>query len=113
MSIRDGLEPSRSPDAETQTHPLPDGEAAPADATWPPSWGQAPARPDTAQTQPPAPEAGPAWSQPAAAAGPSWTQAKGPDTQADTPAHPAHAPTPVPTPVERARTRPSFGPPPE
>jgi signal transduction histidine kinase len=38
-----------------------------------------------------------------------------PVTAPGTPAHPhtANAPTPVPTPVERARTRPSFGPPPE
>ena len=130
MSIRDGLEPSRSPDSETHTQPLPhddappvsdprpaasagpnDSPASPADETWPPSWGQspsswgqAPAHPDTAQTQPPAPEAGPAWSQPLApeagpswtppkaAQGPSWTQSPGsdaapPDTQAD-PAQP-------------------------
>jgi putative serine protease PepD len=130
MSIRDGLEPSRSPDSETHTQPLPhhdpppvsdprpaasagpnDSPASPADETWPPSWGQspsswgqAPAHPDTAQTQPPAPEAGPAWSQPSApeagpswtppkaAQGPSWTQspgsdAAGPNTQAD-PAQP-------------------------
>jgi putative serine protease PepD len=103
MSIRDGLEPSRSPDSETHTQPLPHDDAppvsdprpaasagpdaspaSPADETWPPSWGQspaswgqAPARPDTAQTQPPAPEAGPAWSQPSAPeAGPSWTPPK-------------------------------------
>ena len=88
MSIRDGLEPSRSPDSATNTQPPPRDEAAPgnspADETWPPSWGQspsswgqAPAGPDTAQTQPPAPEAGPAWSQPSAPeAGPSWTPPK-------------------------------------
>ncbi|MDP9209021.1 MAG: hypothetical protein M3O65_11110, partial [Actinomycetota bacterium] len=61
MSIRDGLEPSRSPDSETHTQPLPRDEVAPAHrdgasdprpattpndpATspagepWPPSWG--------------------------------------------------------------------------
>ena len=127
MSIRDGLEPSRSPDSETHTQPLPHHDPppvsdprpaasagpddSPTDATWPPSWGQspsswgqAPAHPDTAQTQPPAPEAGPAWSQPSAseagpswtppkaAQGPSWTQSPGsdaapPDTQAE-PAQP-------------------------
>ena len=129
MSIRDGLEPSRSPDSETNTQPLPHDNAppasgprpaaaagpsgppaSPADQTWPPSWGQSPSSwgqtpaPDTAQTQPPAPEAGPAWSQPSApeagpswtppkaAQGPSWTQSPGseparPDTQAD-PAQP-------------------------
>jgi S1-C subfamily serine protease len=102
MSIRDGLEPSRSPDSATNTQPPPRDEAAPsnspADETWPPSWGQSPsswgqtpAGPDTTQTQPPAPEAGPAWSQPSApeagpswtppkaAQGPSWTQASGSD----------------------------------
>jgi signal transduction histidine kinase len=44
-----------------------------------------------------------------------WLPATAPGTQADIPTrpHPAHAPTPVPTPVERARTRPSFAPPPE
>ena len=41
-----------------------------------------------------------------------WLPVTAPGTQADTPAR-SHAPTPVPTPVERARTRPSFGPPPE
>ena len=88
MSIRDGLEPSRSPDSATNTQPPPRDEAAPsnspADETWPPSWGQSPssggqtpAGPDTTQTQPPAPEAGPAWSQPSAPeAGPSWTPPK-------------------------------------
>ena len=130
MSIRDGLEPSRSPDSETNTQPLPHDKRPPPPArarrprrarttprpprptrpgrrpgvSRPSSWGQAPARPDTAQTQPPAPEAGPAWSQPSApeagpswtqpkaAQGPSWTQSPGsdparPDTQAD-PAQP-------------------------
>src|SRR5512132_322191 len=88
MSIRDGLEPSRSPDSATNTQPPPRDEAAasnsPADETWPPSWGQSPsswgqtpAGPDTTQTQPPAPAAGPAWSQPSAPeAGPSWTPPK-------------------------------------
>ena len=88
MSIRDGLEPSRSPDSATNTQPPPRDEAAPsnspADETWPPSWGQSPsswgqtpAGPDTTQTQPAAPEAGPAWSQPSAPeAGPSWTPPK-------------------------------------
>jgi signal transduction histidine kinase len=44
-----------------------------------------------------------------------WLPVTAPGTQADTPTRPhaAHAPTPVPTPVDRARTRPSFGPPPE
>jgi putative serine protease PepD len=93
MSIRDGLEPSRSTDSETHTQPLPRDQAAPAepagaskaDETWPPSWGEspsswgrAPAGPDTTQPQPhpqaPAPEAGPAWTQPRAAQGPSWTR---------------------------------------
>jgi signal transduction histidine kinase len=44
-----------------------------------------------------------------------WLPVTAPGTQADTPTppHAAHAATPVPTPVDRARTRPSFGPPPE
>ena len=112
MSIRDGLEPSRSPDSETFTQPLPGDEAAPAgtgprpssaDETWPPSWGEAPsswgrdpAAPDSARTrtqaaatsdstpdQPPAPETAPPWTPPRAAQGPSWSQPKDPDTQAD------------------------------
>jgi putative serine protease PepD len=89
MSIRDGLEPSRSTDSETHTQPLPRDQAAlaepagasKADETWPPSWGEspsswgrAPAGPDTTQPQTPAPEAGPAWTQPKAAQGPSWTR---------------------------------------
>ena len=32
MSIRDGLEPSRSPDSETHTQPIPRDEAAPGSA---------------------------------------------------------------------------------
>jgi putative serine protease PepD len=112
MSIRDGLEPSRSPDSETSTKPLPRDQGAPAgtgprpspaDETWPPSWGAAPsswgrdpAAPDSAPTptqdaatsdsspgQPPAPETAPSWTPPRAAQGPSWTQPKDPDTQAD------------------------------
>jgi putative serine protease PepD len=106
MSIRDGLEPSRSPDSETHTQPLPDEVApahrdgasdprpattpndaatSPAGEPWPPSWGeapaswgQAPATPD--RPQPPAPEAGPSWTQPKAAQGPSWTQTSGNDS---------------------------------
>jgi len=92
MSIRDGLEPSRSPDSATNTQPPPRDEAAPsnspADETWPPSWGQSPsswgqtpAGPDTTQTQPAAPEAGPAWTQSPG------SDPAGPDTQAD-PAQP-------------------------
>ena len=97
MSIRDGLEPSRSPDSESHTQPLPGDEAAPAqpagasgsdprpsasDETWPPSWGespsswgQPPAAADSTHPQPPTPEPTPAWTQPKAAQGPSWTQA--------------------------------------
>jgi putative serine protease PepD len=125
MSIRDGLEPSRSPDSETNTQPLPHDNAppasgprpaaaagpsgppaSPADQTWPPSWGQspsswgqAPAHPDTAQTQPPAPEAGPAWSQPSAPeAGPSWTPpkaAQGPSWTQSSRSDPAGPTTPA------------------
>jgi putative serine protease PepD len=96
MSIRDGLEPSRSPDSESHTQPLPGDEAAPAqpagasgsdprpsgpDETWPPSWGepaswgQPPAAADSTRPQPPTPEPTPTWTQPKAAQGPSWTQA--------------------------------------
>jgi S1-C subfamily serine protease len=95
MSIRDGLEPSRSPDSDTHTQPLPrdpSTEAAPgqpagapadprpqppaasqpgpADEAWPPSWGQAPSSWDAS----PAPAEAPTWTQPKAAQGPSWTQ---------------------------------------
>jgi signal transduction histidine kinase len=44
-----------------------------------------------------------------------WLPVNTSTTQADVPArhHGAPAPAPVPTPVDRARTRPSFGPPPE
>ncbi len=96
MSIRDGLEPSRSPDSESHTQPLPGDEAALAqpagasgsdprpsgpDETWPPSWGepaswsQPPAAADSTRPQPPTPEPTPTWTQPKAAQGPSWTQA--------------------------------------
>jgi putative serine protease PepD len=109
MSIRDGLEPSRSPDSDNPTQPLPRDQAAPAgagprpssaDGTWPTSWGEGPsswgrdpAASDSAQDQPPAPEAAPSWTPPPAAQGPSWTQPsrndapgsepKDTDTQAD------------------------------
>jgi putative serine protease PepD len=93
MSIRDGLEPSRSPDSESHTQPPPRDEAAPgqaagaspSDETWPPSWGQSPsswgqppAAPDH-HTQPSTPEPAPTWTQPKAAQGPSWTQPSGND----------------------------------
>ncbi|HEX2373037.1 MAG TPA: trypsin-like peptidase domain-containing protein [Actinomycetota bacterium] len=106
MSIRDGVEPSRSPDSDTHTQPLsadaatPDDQAgpapaspqpseapwppaSPADQTWPPSWGQAPASADgPGSTPPPAPQ-GPGYTPPPAAQGPSWTQPKGPEAGAD------------------------------
>jgi putative serine protease PepD len=99
MSIRDGLEPSRSRDSETHTQPLP-GDAStapgneasadpgdrpstpappspgPADDAWPPSWGESPSwgRPpgspdDPGWTRPSPSPADPTWPQPAAAAG--------------------------------------------
>src|SRR5215211_4308665 len=101
MSIRDGLEPSRSQDSETNTRPLPATESTaprdeapmgpgdrattpppsrPADDAWPPSWGespswgQTPGRPDD-----------PAWTQPPGAKGPSWTQAPGAAAAAQAP----------------------------
>jgi putative serine protease PepD len=104
MSIRDGLEPSRSQDSDTQTQPLrrdPRPEAAPgepaggpadpqplppaasqpgpADEAWPPSWGQAPSTWDAT----PAPAEAPTWTQPKAAQGPSWTQTTPPAQPAD------------------------------
>jgi S1-C subfamily serine protease len=103
MSIRDGLEPSRSPDSDTHTQPIPRDEAAPgsagassgpqlqpdkdpapapgdhpttpADQAWPPSWGQSP----SSWEQAPAPADSPTWTQPKAAQGPSWTQQSGTD----------------------------------
>jgi S1-C subfamily serine protease len=104
MSIRDGVEPSRSPDSDTHTQPLPReprGEAAPenpapTDETWPPSWGETPSswgQPPAAAGQPapwgqpPAPAAagpagpatsGPSWTEPPGAQGPSWTGADQP-----------------------------------
>ena len=100
MSIRGGLEPSRSPDSDTQTQPLPRDPrpeddpgapadpqplppAGPADEAWPPSWGQAPSTWGQASSAPDAPPApadaptwteAPAWTPPKAAQGPSWTQ---------------------------------------
>jgi putative serine protease PepD len=82
MPTRDGLEPSRSPDADTQTHPLPRDpapQAGPAEEAWPPSWGQAPSSWD----QPPASAGAPTWTQPKAAQGPSWTQPGQPAQPAD------------------------------
>ena len=103
MSIRDGLEPSRSPDSDTHTQPIPRDEATPdsagassgprlqrdeppapgpgdhpttpADQAWPPSWGQSP----SPWEQAPAPADSPTWTQPKAAQGPSWTQQSGTD----------------------------------
>jgi len=67
MPIRDGVEPSRSPDSESHTQPLPRDPQDPSQTQqdpWPPSWGQSPA--------------GPAGAAPAAQ-GPSWTQPRGPE----------------------------------
>jgi putative serine protease PepD len=106
MSIRDGVEPSRSPDSDTHTQPLsadpatPDDQAgpapaspqpseapwppaAPADQTWPPSWGQAPAAADSPGSTPSPAAQGPGSTPPPAAQGPSWTQPKGPEAGAD------------------------------
>jgi len=106
MSIRDGVEPSRSPDSETDTRPLPgnastpprheapadpgDRQAAPApppsrpaDDAWPPSWGESPSwgktsgsPDDAAWTRPSPSPADPSWPQPAADA-PTWTEPPG------------------------------------
>jgi putative serine protease PepD len=111
MSIRDGLEPSRSPDSDTHTQPIPRDQAAPdnpAGASSGPRLqpDEAPA-PGPAQSdhpttpadqawppswgqspssweQAPAPADSPTWTQPTAAQGPSWTQQAGNDA-ADTP----------------------------
>gem|GEM_PF-434575 len=105
MSIRDGLEPSRSPDPETHTQPLPANEATtdpggrpappapasprPADDAWPPSWGESPSwgktpgsPDDPAWTRPSPSPADPGWPQPSPA-DPNWPQ---PAARADAPA---------------------------
>jgi putative serine protease PepD len=128
MSIRDGLEPSRSPDSDTHTQPIPRDEAAPdnpagassgprlqpdqapppgqsdhpttpADQAWPPSWGQSP----SSWEQAPAPADSPTWTQPRAAQGPSWTQQAGNDT--DTPGTGPTGPD-----ADRPPTQPDAGP---
>jgi putative serine protease PepD len=105
MSIRDGVEPSRSPGSETHTQPLPGSETTtdpgdrpatpapppsrPANDAWPPSWGESPSwggspgsPDDPAWTRPSASPDDPAWPRPAAPAGAgAWTEppgAKGP-----------------------------------
>jgi putative serine protease PepD len=71
MPIRDGLEPSRSPDSDTWTQPPPrDPHTGAKDEAWPPSWGEAPPSREAS----PAPAEAPTWTQPKAAQGPSWTQ---------------------------------------
>ena len=107
MSIRDGVEPSRSQDSETNTRPLsgtestaprdkaparPDDRATtppppsrPADDAWPPSWGESPSwgqtpgsPDDPAWTRPSPSPADPGWPQPAARAdAPTWTEPPG------------------------------------
>src|SRR5215212_7964789 len=99
MSIRDGVEPSRSPDPETHTQPLPSRDEAaadqgdrpttpasrPADDAWPPSWGESPSwgqtpgsTDDPAWTRPSPSPADPAWPQPVARAdAPTWTEPPG------------------------------------
>jgi putative serine protease PepD len=111
MSIRDGLEPSRSPDPDTHTQPIPRDEAAPGnpagassgprlqpDEAPAPAPGQSdhPTTPadqawppswgqsPSSWEQAPAPADSPAWTQPKAAQGPSWTQQAGNDA-ADAP----------------------------
>jgi putative serine protease PepD len=99
MSIRDGVEPSRSPDSESHTQPLPRDPQDPSQTQqdpWPPSWGQAP---PPAGPAPAAPAAdGPGWTPPAAAQGPSWTQAKSPE-----------APPPQGPEAPTDQTRPAWG----
>ena len=102
MSIRDGVEPSRSPDSDTHTQPIPRDEADPAGASpgprlqpdegpaWPPSWGQSP----STREQAPAADSA-TWTQPKAAQGPSWTQQGGPDTPGTPETPPGHPTTPA------------------
>jgi putative serine protease PepD len=99
MSIRDGVEPPRSPDSETHTQPIPrdpQDPSQPSQDPWPPSWGQAPPPAGAAPDAPAAAE-GPGWTPPPAAQGPSWTQAKSPEP----PPQGAEAPT--------DQTRPAWG----
>jgi putative serine protease PepD len=99
MSIRDGLEPSRSPDSDTHTQPVPRGEGAPDDPAVPPRGprlqpdeaptqapgsGDSPTWPDPAAPQDPASGDRPTWTQPAAAQGPSWVQPTGTDAAGTT-----------------------------
>jgi putative serine protease PepD len=80
MSIRDGLEPSRSPDADPHTQPLP-GDQAGADQAGRAPAGSEPTQPDPqrpAPADPADPAWPPSWSQsPPAAEGPGWPQAAG------------------------------------
>ena len=109
MSIRDGLEPSRSPDSDTHPQPIPRDEAAPdhpagassgprlqPDEAPAPGPGQSdhPTTPadqawppswgqsPSSWEQAPAPADSPTWTQPKAAQGPSWTQPAGNDAGA-------------------------------
>jgi putative serine protease PepD len=110
MSIRDGVEPSRSPDSDTHTQPLPrdprdETAPDPADETWPPSWGESPSSRSQAPAAgaPAAPPAATGWTEPPGAQGPSWTRpaapggipaqpaAPAPDTQTQPPASDAGA----------------------
>ena len=112
MSIRDGLEPSRSPGSETRTQPLPGDESSaprdeatadpgdrpatpaappsrPVDDTWPPSWGESPAWGRT----PGSPD-DPAWTRPSPSPDdPAWPEPSPPDPSWAQPAARADAPT--------------------
>ncbi|HEU4898038.1 MAG TPA: trypsin-like peptidase domain-containing protein, partial [Actinomycetota bacterium] len=103
MSIRDGVEPSRSPDSESHTQPLPRDPQDPSQTQqdpWPPSWGQSPspAGPAPAGAATPAAAEGPGWTPPPAAQGPSWTQPKGPE-----------APPPPAPEAQADQTQPAWG----
>jgi putative serine protease PepD len=99
MSIRDGVEPSPSPDSDTSAQPLPRSardEAAPdpsetptsqgapsptpADQSWP-SRGQ----PPSSWGEPSAAPEAPTWTQGSGAQGPSWAQPAGPAGAASAP----------------------------
>jgi putative serine protease PepD len=123
MSIRDGLEPSRSPDSDSDTRPLPGPRAGqpggasadqpapapgpegqqhgvpaptdanPADPTWPPSWVQAPPPADTAT-----------WPHPPGAQEPAGSRPTTPQEQAE----PGPSWTQTATPQEQATRGPSW-----
>jgi putative serine protease PepD len=133
MSIRDGVEPSRSQDSETNTRPLPGTESTPprdeapagpgdrantpppsppADDAWPPSWGESPSwgqtpgsPDDPAWTRPSPSPAEPGWTQPAPADAPTWTEPPGAKGPSWTQAPGAAAAAQAPSPAPGSTTQ--------